>query len=169
MVVSGNGIEWRSPNHWTKLIWLYWKSPTVYDFSLETDRHPPSIHLVGDKWLIKWFFIKQSETLRDVSILRRWKLNFNGRRKARLSSYQLWKKQSSTEFYHSAKSADCGGLCWFSPDGVRVCRERIFELIGIVADDAYLQWPVSKFELASLFQSAIGDLPFWQAAYGRIG
>ena len=28
---------------------------------------------------------------------------------------------------------------------------------GSVADDAYLQWPVSKFELASLFQSAIGD------------
>ncbi len=39
----------------------------------------------------------------------------------------------------------------------RVCRERMLNWTGSVADDAYLQWPVSKFELASLFQSAIGD------------
>jgi hypothetical protein len=37
------------------------KTQTVYDLSLETDRHPPSIHLVGDKWLINRFFIKQAK------------------------------------------------------------------------------------------------------------
>jgi len=38
------------------------KSQTVYDFGLETNRHPPGIHLFGDKWFINRFFIKQTET-----------------------------------------------------------------------------------------------------------
>ncbi len=37
------------------------KSQTVYDFGLETNRHPPSIHLSGDKWFINRFFFKQSK------------------------------------------------------------------------------------------------------------
>ncbi len=57
------------------------KSRAVYEFSLETDRHPPSIHLFGDKWFINRFFIKQSETRRGISILRQWKPDFNGSRK----------------------------------------------------------------------------------------
>jgi len=55
------------------------KSQTVYDFGLETNRHPPGIHLFGDKWFINRFFIKQTETRRGISILRPWRLNFNGR------------------------------------------------------------------------------------------
>ncbi len=55
----------------------------------------PSIHLFGDKWFIERFFIKQTKTRRGVSILRRWRLNFNGRRKARLSSYHwTWGRNS---------------------------------------------------------------------------
>ncbi len=35
------------------------KQVSAHEFSLETDRHPPGIHLFGDKWLIVRFFIKQ--------------------------------------------------------------------------------------------------------------
>ena len=42
-------LKRRSPNQWVKLIWFFIeKKPTVYDFSLETDRHPPGIYLLGD-------------------------------------------------------------------------------------------------------------------------
>jgi len=54
------------------------KQVSAHEFSLETDRHPPGIHLFGDKWFINRFFIKQTKTRRGVSILRRWRLNFNG-------------------------------------------------------------------------------------------
>jgi len=64
------------------------KQVSAHEFSLETDRHPPGIHLFGDKWFINRFFIKQTKTRRGVSILSRWTFNFNGRSKARLSSYQ---------------------------------------------------------------------------------
>ncbi len=47
----------------------------------------------------------------------------------------------------------------YSPDGVLSHLRKNFELTD-AADDAYLQWHISKFELVSLFQSAIGDLPF---------
>ncbi len=71
---------------------------------------------------------------------------------------QLWKKQSSTESNRPADSACCGGLeVDIRRMAFQVCGERILNWTGNVADDAYLQWPVSKFELASLFQSAIGD------------
>jgi len=53
------------------------KIQTVYELSLETYRHPSSIHLVGDRWFIKRFFIKQTKTRRGIDILRRWWLNFN--------------------------------------------------------------------------------------------
>jgi hypothetical protein len=34
---------------------------SAHEFSFETDRYPPSIHLFGDKQLINQFFIKQTE------------------------------------------------------------------------------------------------------------
>ena len=49
-----------------------------------------------------------------------------------------------------------------------VIWKRTFELTD-AADDAHLQWPVSKFELVSLSQSAIGDFNFKKLVYGRIG
>jgi hypothetical protein len=55
------------------------KSQTVYDFGLETDRHPPSIHLFGDKWLIQSVLFQTSKTRRNDNIIRRQALNFNGR------------------------------------------------------------------------------------------
>jgi hypothetical protein len=57
------------------------KQVSAHELSLETDRHPPGIHLFSDKWLINRFFIKQTESRRGVSILRRWKPDFNGSRK----------------------------------------------------------------------------------------
>ncbi len=57
------------------------KQVSAHEFSLETDRHPPDIHLFGDKWLINRFFIKQAETCRGIDILRRWTFNFNQSRK----------------------------------------------------------------------------------------
>ncbi|MBA4183430.1 MAG: hypothetical protein H0X49_05385 [Acidobacteria bacterium] len=44
------------------------KQVSAHEFSLETDRHPPDIHLFGDKWLINRFFIKQAETCRGIDI-----------------------------------------------------------------------------------------------------
>jgi hypothetical protein len=55
------------------------KQVSAHEFSLETDRHPPGIHLFCDKWFINRFFIKQTESRRGVSILHRWTFNFNGR------------------------------------------------------------------------------------------
>jgi hypothetical protein len=87
MVVSGNGLisGGRLTNGRNSNLEI---QVSAHEFSFETDRHLPSIHLFGDKWLINRFFIKQTETRRGVIILRRWRLNFNGRLKARLSSYQ---------------------------------------------------------------------------------
>jgi hypothetical protein len=46
------------------------KIQTVYELSLETCRHPSSIHLFSDKQLLNRFFIKQTETRRGIDILR---------------------------------------------------------------------------------------------------
>ena len=62
------------------------KSQTVYDFGLETNRHPPGIHLFGDKWFINWFFIKQTNAP-GRKYFTPMEAQLQRKMKARLSSY----------------------------------------------------------------------------------
>lgn len=105
MVVSGSGIWWRQPNHWMKLVrFLLEKTQTVYDLSLETNRHLPKHSPFGDKKLIHSVLYQTNKTLRDVSILRRWRRGLQ------------WKLKASLSSYHSSEPPDCVPLIkvtWF--------------------------------------------------------
>jgi len=62
---------------------------------------------------------------------------------AKAAKNQLWKKQSSAESDPRADFACCGGLCWYSPNGVSSYLRKNC-LLTDAAADSYLQWPVSR-------------------------
>jgi hypothetical protein len=64
------------------------KQVSAHEFSLETDRHPPGIHLFGDKWFINRFFIKQTRRSGAYLFYADGSSTSMVEEKARLSSYQ---------------------------------------------------------------------------------
>jgi hypothetical protein len=63
------------------------KQVSAHEFSLETDRHPPGIHLFGDKRFINRFFIKQTNAP-GRKYFTPIEAQLQSKMKARLSSYQ---------------------------------------------------------------------------------
>ncbi len=145
------------------------KIQTVYELSLETYCHPSSIHLVGDRWFIKRFFIKQTKTRRGIDILRRWWLNFN----------RSWKPVFHPTSYERSSQAQnltvppillsaAGYLLIFAGWRAGLLRKSV-ELNRKCCRWCLFAVTCFKFELVSLSQSAIGDLGYEKPVYGRIG
>ncbi len=77
MVVLGNDIEWRQPIQWTKLVWVLLKKSKRFRIKFG-DLPPPARHSPFWRQMVNQSVLYQTnETLRGISILRRWTTDFN--------------------------------------------------------------------------------------------